>query len=40
MFCPNFRRKQAVEAAKHPTITTTFIDTITAFVLPATAGRN
>ncbi len=28
MFCPNFRRKQAVEAAKHPTTTTTFIITI------------
>jgi hypothetical protein len=38
--CPNFRRKQAVEAAKHPTTTTTFILNITAFVLPAAARKN
>jgi hypothetical protein len=40
MFHPNVRRKQAVEAAKHPTITTTFIITITASVLRAAARRN
>jgi hypothetical protein len=40
MFCPDFRRKGAVEAAKHPTTTTTIITTITASVLPAAAQRN
>jgi hypothetical protein len=39
MFCQNFRRNRAVEAAKHPTTTTTFI-TITTFILPAATGRN
>ncbi len=39
MFHWNFRRNRAVEAAKHPTTTTTFI-TITTFVLPAAARRN
>ncbi len=34
-----FQEKGAVQAAKHPTTITTFI-TITAFVLPAIAGRN
>jgi hypothetical protein len=40
MFCWNFRRNGAVEAAKHPTTTTTFVTTIIAFVLPAAARRN
>jgi hypothetical protein len=39
MFCPNPRRKQAEEAAKHPTTTTTSTITIIASVLPAAAER-
>ncbi len=38
MFWWNFRRNGAVEAAKHPTTTTTFI-TITAFFLPAATRK-
>jgi hypothetical protein len=36
MFCPNLRRKQAVEAAKHPTTTTFFTITliVSASLLP------
>jgi hypothetical protein len=35
-----FHRNGAVEAAKHPTTTSTFFTTVTVFVLPAAAGRN
>jgi hypothetical protein len=40
MFCWNFRRNGAVEAAKHSTTITIFFTTITAVILPAAAGRN